>query len=37
VGKQRISTPLVIAGDLLLVFGDGGELNALRAPALEAK
>jgi outer membrane protein assembly factor BamB len=37
VGKQRISTPLVVAGDLLLVFGDGGELNALRAPALEAK
>jgi outer membrane protein assembly factor BamB len=37
VGKQRISSPLVVAGDLLLVFGDGGELNALRAPALEAK
>jgi outer membrane protein assembly factor BamB len=37
VGKQRISSPLVVAGDVLLVFGDGGELTALRAPALEAK
>ena len=37
VGKQRISSPLVVAGDLLLVFGDGGELNALRAAALVPK
>jgi outer membrane protein assembly factor BamB len=36
VGKHRISTPMVVAGDLLLVFGDDGELAALRAPALEA-
>lgn len=37
IGKQRVSTPPVVAGDLLLVFGDNGELNALRAPALETK
>ena len=37
VGKQRISGPLVVAGGLLLVFGDGGELTALRATALEPK
>lgn len=30
--KQRISSTPVVAGDLLLVFGDNGELNALRAP-----
>ena len=35
IGKQRVSTPPVVAGDLLLVFGDNGELNALRAPALD--
>jgi outer membrane protein assembly factor BamB len=35
--KQRVSTPLVVAGDLLLVFSDEGELTALRAPGLEAK
>ncbi|HXR19921.1 MAG TPA: outer membrane protein assembly factor BamB [Steroidobacteraceae bacterium] len=35
--KQRISTPLVVAGDLLLIFSDEGELTALRAPGLEAK
>jgi len=37
LGKQRISTPPVVADELLLVFGDGGELNALRAPAPAAK
>jgi outer membrane protein assembly factor BamB len=37
IGKQRISGPLVAAGDLLLIFGDAGELTALRAPALEAQ
>jgi outer membrane protein assembly factor BamB len=37
IGKQRVSTPPVVAGDLLMVFGDNGELNALRAPALETK
>lgn len=36
VGKHRISTPMVVAGDLLLVFADDGELGALRAPELEA-
>ncbi len=36
VGKKRISTPMVVAGDLLLVFADDGELSALHAPALEA-
>jgi outer membrane protein assembly factor BamB len=36
VGKHRISTPMVVAGDLLLVFGDDGQLSALRAPAFEA-
>jgi outer membrane protein assembly factor BamB len=35
--KQRVSTPLVVTGELLLVFGDGGELEALRAPALVAQ
>lgn len=30
--KQRISAQPVVAGDLLLVFGDNGELSALRAP-----
>ncbi len=37
LGKQRISTPLVVADDLLLAFGDGGELSALRSPAPEPK
>jgi outer membrane protein assembly factor BamB len=37
VGKHRISNPMLVAGDLLLVFTDDGELSALRAPALEAK
>jgi outer membrane protein assembly factor BamB len=37
IGKQRVSTPPLAVGDLLLVFGDNGELNALRAPALESK
>ena len=32
--KQRVSSPPVVADDLLLVFGDDGELTALRAPAL---
>ena len=32
--KNRVSTPMVVAGDLLLVFSDAGELTALRAPAL---
>ena len=32
--KQRISAAPVVAGDLLLVFGDDGELAALRAPEL---
>jgi outer membrane protein assembly factor BamB len=31
--KARVSTALVVAGDLLLVFADNGELNAFRAPA----
>jgi len=34
LGKQRVSAPPVAAGDLLLVFGDDGELNAVRAPEL---
>jgi outer membrane protein assembly factor BamB len=37
VGKQRVSSPLVVADGLLLVFGDDGQLTALRAPALEPK
>jgi outer membrane protein assembly factor BamB len=36
VGKHRISTPMVVAGDLLLVFADDGQLAALRAPEFEA-
>jgi len=36
VGKHRINTPMVVAGDLLLVFGDDGQLGALRAPEFEA-
>ncbi len=36
VGKGRISNPLVVADNLLLVFADDGELTALRAPALDA-
>jgi outer membrane protein assembly factor BamB len=35
--KKRISNPMIVAGDLLLVFSDAGELMALRAPALEAQ
>jgi len=31
--KARVSTAPIVAGDLLLVFGDNGELNAFRAPA----
>jgi outer membrane protein assembly factor BamB len=34
--KQRISAPMMVAGDLLLVFADDGRLTALRAPALDA-
>jgi outer membrane protein assembly factor BamB len=34
--KQRISSPMMVAGDLLLVFADDGRLTALRAPALDA-
>jgi outer membrane protein assembly factor BamB len=34
--KQRISGPMMVAGDLLLVFADDGRLTALRAPALDA-
>jgi outer membrane protein assembly factor BamB len=34
--KQRISGPMIVAGDLLLVFADDGRLTALRAPALDA-
>ncbi|HEY2418027.1 MAG TPA: outer membrane protein assembly factor BamB [Steroidobacteraceae bacterium] len=37
VGKHRISTPMVVAGDLLLVFTDDGQLAALRAPEFEPK
>jgi outer membrane protein assembly factor BamB len=33
--KQRVSMPLVVAGDLLIVFSDNGELSALRAPPLK--
>lgn len=32
VGKHRISAAPVVAGDLLLVFDDDGELTALRTP-----
>jgi outer membrane protein assembly factor BamB len=32
--KQRVSTPPFVAGDMLIVFGDNGELSALRAPPL---
>jgi outer membrane protein assembly factor BamB len=32
VGKSRISGPLIVAGDLLLVFNDDGTLAALRTP-----
>jgi hypothetical protein len=35
--KQRVSTPMIVAGDLLVVFGDNGELSALRAPPLETQ
>jgi outer membrane protein assembly factor BamB len=35
--KQRVSTPMIVAGDLLLVFSDAGELSALRAPGFEPK
>ncbi|HEY6453213.1 MAG TPA: outer membrane protein assembly factor BamB [Steroidobacteraceae bacterium] len=35
VGKRHISGAPVVAGDLLLVFGDGGNISALRAPAIE--
>ena len=35
--KKRISNPMIVAGELLLVFSDAGELMALRAPALEAQ
>jgi outer membrane protein assembly factor BamB len=31
-GKQRISGAPVVAGDLLLVFGDDGDLTAFRTP-----
>ena len=31
-GRHRVSTTPVIAGDLLLVFTDGGDLSAFRAP-----
>jgi outer membrane protein assembly factor BamB len=31
-GKDRISTTPVVAGDLLLVFTDGGDLSAFRGP-----
>jgi outer membrane protein assembly factor BamB len=34
--KQRISAPMMVVGDLLLVFADDGRLTALRAPALDA-
>jgi outer membrane protein assembly factor BamB len=36
VGKHRISNAPLVAGDLLLVFSDDGELSAYRAPALGA-
>jgi len=32
-GKRRTSEAPLVVGDLLLVFTDGGELSALRAPA----
>ncbi len=35
-GKRRISNAPLVAGDLLLVFGDGGDLSVFRVPALEA-
>ncbi|MGA8709602.1 MAG: outer membrane protein assembly factor BamB, partial [Steroidobacteraceae bacterium] len=35
--KQRVSTPMIVAGDLLVVFGDNGELSALRAPPLQTQ
>jgi len=36
VGKRHISDAPLVAGDLLLVFSDGGDLSAFRVPALEA-
>jgi outer membrane protein assembly factor BamB len=36
IGKKRISGAPVVAGDLLLVFTDGGDLTAFRTPPLEA-
>jgi outer membrane protein assembly factor BamB len=35
--KQRISAPMIVAGDLLLVFTDAGELTALRVPPQQPK
>jgi len=35
--KQRVSSPMIRAGDLLLVFSDAGELLALRVTAPEPK
>jgi outer membrane protein assembly factor BamB len=36
VGKSRISDAPLVAGDLLLVFSDDGQLSAYRVPALGA-
>ncbi len=33
IGRRRVSEAPLVAGDLLLVFDDGGELSAVRAPA----
>jgi outer membrane protein assembly factor BamB len=35
-GKQRISGAPIVAGDLLLVFGDDGDLTAFRTPPAAA-
>jgi outer membrane protein assembly factor BamB len=35
-GKQRISSAPIVAGDLLLVFGDDGDLTAFRTPPAAA-
>ena len=35
--KQRVTATPLVAGDLLLVFGDDGEVSALRAPELAAR
>lgn len=36
-GKQRISSAPIVAGDLLLVFGDDGDLTAFRTPPAAAR